>query len=418
MSMSPTSREVSHASPETSSRSNEEANSYNESRYNTNQGLSARFSASTIAIDSSLVSDIGQDNPSIQQWRLSRNWNWKGGLTRPADVVIFDPSTSTLPITEYPLPSSAKQSSIVGFSHATVSRVVCQRKVLARKTEALPRSNSSYHLEEMRILKQLNHQHIIQLCGAYVLGKQYHCLLYPVAELDLVRFMHLGRKDDSANWVRTLTRGLGCLSNALAYLHAKGIRHRDIKPANILVLGDVMIFADFGSARKENDTRSESYVSPGRDAKSYSKNGMTWHYMAPECVDSLGHGKSADIFSLGLVIGEILDYIFWSSYPQSRVSSVERRLEEYNLDKQDSAQYEPLPMTKDEEDFSNILSNAEGFISEKDARLLCSIMTAKVPLKRPSADQVLKFFRARHFDLLLGSPSGDGYPPTCGKCCE
>lgn len=249
MSMSTIPRDGYLASSKTSSRSNKHSESYNESSYYANQASSARFSASTIAIDSSLASDIGQDNPAIQQWRLPRNWNWKGGLTRPDDVVIIDPSTSTLPITEYPLPSSTKQSSVVGFSHATVSRVICQRKVLARKTEPLPRSKSAYHLEEMRILKQLNHQHIIQLCGAYVLGKQYHCLLYPVAELDLVRFMHLGRNDDSPNWVRTLTKGMGCLSNALAYLHAKGIRHRDIKPANILVLGDVMIFADFGSAR-------------------------------------------------------------------------------------------------------------------------------------------------------------------------
>ena len=232
-----------------SSRSNGRSESYNGNSYNTNQAQSTHLSASTIAIgQSSLASDIGQNNPSIQQWRLPRNWNWKGGLTRPNDVVTID-SSSILPIMEYPLSSSGKQSSVVGFSHATVTRVICQRKVLARKTEPLPRGKSTYHLEEMRILKQLNHQHIIQLCGAYVLGKQYHCLLYPVAELDLVKFMHLGRTDDSANWVRTLMKGMGCLSNALAYLHSKGIRHRDIKPANILVLGDVMIFADFGSAR-------------------------------------------------------------------------------------------------------------------------------------------------------------------------
>lgn len=67
--------------------------------------------------------------------------------------------------------------------------------------------------------------------------------------MDLKDFMHLSGKHDSPNRVRTLTNGMGCLSNALAYIHGAGIKHKDIKPSNILVLGDVMILSDFGSAR-------------------------------------------------------------------------------------------------------------------------------------------------------------------------
>ncbi|KAK0105229.1 hypothetical protein ONS96_004629 [Cadophora gregata f. sp. sojae] len=389
-----------------------------ERTYKTNQSQSTHLSASTIAIDqSSLASDIGQNNTSIQQWRLPRNWNWKGGVTRPADVVTID-SSSILPITEYPFHSSGKQSSVVGMSNATVTRVICQRKVLARKTEPLPRSKSTYHLEEMRILKQLNHQHIIQLCGAYVLGNEYHCLLYPVAELDLVRFMQLGRGYVTLNWTRILMQGLGCLSNALTYLHSKGIRHRDIKPANILVLGDVMIFADFGSARKEGDSRRDSYVSPGAGDQSDGIDGMTFPYMAPECLTSNGHGKSADVFSLGLVMGEILDYIFFTSRPKLRMSAVELRLQEYNADERKTSQYKPQKMTKEEEAFGKNMPRASGLISEEDARLLFSIMSAKDPRKRPTAHQVWSFFRGRRFDAFVGHPDGDGYPPTCGKCCE
>lgn len=141
---------------------------------------------------------------------------------------------------------------------------------------------------------------------------------------------------------------------------------------------------------------------------------MTWHYMAPESVRSSGHGKPADVFSLGLAMGEMLDYIF---YPRS-LSSVERRLEEYYDDKRDTAQYEPRPMSREEEAFSRNMSRAAGLISEKDMRLLFSVMTAKDPKQRPSAEEVWRFFRGRHFDVLLGDPRGDGYPPTCGKCCE
>ena len=145
---------------------------------------------------------------------------------------------------------------------------------------------------------------------------------------------------------------------------------------------------------------------------------MTWHYMAPESVKSSGHGKPADVFSLGLVMGEILDYILWGSYPKSRISAVERRLEEYYDNKRDSAQYEPRSMSREEEAFSRNMSRTDGLISEKDMRLLFSVMTAKDPKKRPSAEEAWKFWRGRYFDILLGDPRGDGYPPTCGKCCE
>lgn len=136
--------------------------------------------------------------------------------------------------------------------------------------------------------------------------------------------------------------------------------------------------------------------------------------MAPECVDSLGHGKSADVFSLGLVMDEMLGYIF---YPR-RLSAVESRLEDYRSDKRESAQYEPLPMTREEEDFLENILNSQGDISPEGAQLLFSVMTAKDPEKRPTAESVWKFFKGRRFNFSIGAPGGDGRPSTCGKCCE
>lgn len=39
------------------------------------------------------------------------------------------------------------------------------------------------------------------------------------------------------------------LLKAVAHMHSQGIFHRDIKPENILVLGDELKIADFGSCR-------------------------------------------------------------------------------------------------------------------------------------------------------------------------
>lgn len=39
------------------------------------------------------------------------------------------------------------------------------------------------------------------------------------------------------------------LLKAVAHMHSQGIFHRDIKPENILILGDELKVADFGSCR-------------------------------------------------------------------------------------------------------------------------------------------------------------------------
>ena len=84
--------------------------------------------------------------------------------------------------------------------------------------------------------------------------------------------------------------------SALEFIHQKGVAHLDIKPANIMFSdqGDVKL-CDFGSAVIMNELYDYSEMPES-----------TAGYMAPEVLKSgASYGRSADLFSLGVVVYEM-----------------------------------------------------------------------------------------------------------------
>jgi eukaryotic-like serine/threonine-protein kinase len=87
------------------------------------------------------------------------------------------------------------------------------------------------------------------------------------------------------------------IAEGLAYAHQHGVVHRDIKPANIMVMpnGPVKI-TDFGIARR-------------RSASDLTQTGMLLgspKYMSPEQVIGKRADQRSDIFSLGVILYEML----------------------------------------------------------------------------------------------------------------
>ena len=100
------------------------------------------------------------------------------------------------------------------------------------------------------------------------------------------------------------------IANALVAAHYAGIVHRDIKPENIMLRGDGYVkVLDFGLAKLTEEKSAKLETDAERLLQIKTNPGMvlgTANYMSPEQARGLEVDTRSDIFSLGIVVYEMV----------------------------------------------------------------------------------------------------------------
>ncbi|XP_078080131.1 eukaryotic translation initiation factor 2-alpha kinase 3 isoform X2 [Mustelus asterias] len=98
------------------------------------------------------------------------------------------------------------------------------------------------------------------------------------------------------------------MADAVCFLHTKGLMHRDLKPSNIFfTLDDVVKVGDFGLVTAMDQEEEEGTIlTPMPVYARHTGQVGTKLYMSPEQISGNTYSHKVDIFSLGLILFELL----------------------------------------------------------------------------------------------------------------
>ena len=164
-------------------------------------------------------------------------------------------------------------------------------KVIEKKKLLNMYGNCDIIHNEIKIHSKLEHANIIRLYSVKETPKEINIIMEYAKNGNLYQLISRNKSGFSE---QKAFRYFIQVVNAVYFLHENQIIHRDIKPENLLISENGTIkLCDFGWAKQLTLKNRSSYCG-------------TVEYMAPEIIESENYDYSVDIWSLGILLYELL----------------------------------------------------------------------------------------------------------------
>eukprot|EP00163_Fabomonas_tropica_P016260 TRINITY_DN2923_c0_g2_i1.p1 TRINITY_DN2923_c0_g2~~TRINITY_DN2923_c0_g2_i1.p1 ORF type:complete len:330 (-),score=70.24 TRINITY_DN2923_c0_g2_i1:140-1129(-) len=160
---------------------------------------------------------------------------------------------------------------------------------ILKKHEVVRLKQVEHIMSEKEILISIAHPFVVNMTACFQDERNLYMLLEYVPGGELFSHLRLaGRFPNEVTRFYTAE-----IVTAFQYLHSMDIIYRDLKPENLLLdrEGHIKI-TDFGFAKRIEDRTWTLCGTP--------------EYLAPEIIQSKGHGKAVDWWALGILIFEML----------------------------------------------------------------------------------------------------------------
>jgi len=192
--------------------------------------------------------------------------------------------------------------------HTTLNRPVAVKILYGHLLE--DDTSMARFRSEAQSVAAMRHPNIVQVYDFDVADDQPYIVMELLEGPSLADYMRVLHRAGQRLPPETIARLITAVAAALDYAHSQGVIHRDVKPSNVLLRreggfgepevplpDDVQpVLTDFGVARMANATiRTASGSIVGTPA-----------YMSPEQITGTGIDARSDIYSLGVMLYEML----------------------------------------------------------------------------------------------------------------